>query len=58
MTVRRGMCAVLELPELNVAVFGFLLSFAWEILQHPFFRGMAIRVCIATGVNPHESNDD
>lgn len=44
--------AVLELPELNIAVFAFLLNFAWEILQSGFFRGMtearhgdAVRLC-------------
>jgi hypothetical protein len=40
------MRAVLELPELNVAVVGFLLSFVWETLQSPFFGGMtAARHC-------------
>ena len=44
--------AVLELPELNITVFAFLLNFAWEILQSGFFRGMtearhgdAVRLC-------------
>lgn len=30
-----------ELPELNVALFAFLLNFPWEFLQAPFFKGMA-----------------
>lgn len=32
---------LLDLPELNVAVFAFLLNFVWEFFQVPFFRGMA-----------------
>jgi hypothetical protein len=32
---------VLNLPELNIALFAFLLNFVWEMLQIPFFRGMA-----------------
>lgn len=32
---------VLGLPELNVAVFAFLLNYPWEFLQVPFFAGMA-----------------
>lgn len=44
-------------PELPLAGFGFLTNFAWEILQAPWFRGMAeashgsvIGLCIrATG---------
>jgi hypothetical protein len=52
MRLRRGWRVVLDLPELNIAIFAFLLTFAWEILQSPFFRGMkearhwdAVRVC-------------
>jgi hypothetical protein len=52
MRVTRRWYAVLDLPELNIALFAFLLNFAWEILQSPFFRGMtearhgdAVRVC-------------
>jgi len=26
-----------SLPELNIAVFSFLLNFVWEVLQTPFF---------------------
>ena len=35
--VQRG---ILRTPELNVAVFCFLLNFVWEIWQAPFFAGM------------------
>jgi len=28
---------VTSLPELNVALFSFLLNFVWEVLQTPFF---------------------
>ena len=28
-----------SLPELNIAFFSFLLNFAWEVLQTPFFQG-------------------
>ena len=35
--VRRGL---LQAPELNVAIFSFLLNFVWEIWQAPFFAGM------------------
>jgi hypothetical protein len=31
---------VLSLPELNIALFAFLLNFVWEMLQISFFRGM------------------
>lgn len=30
-----------QTPELNVAVFSFLINLAWEYWQVPFFRGMA-----------------
>ena len=43
---------VVDLPELNIAIFAFLLSFPGEILQGPFFEGMtearhgdAVRIC-------------
>ena len=29
-----------DLPEVNVAIFAFLLNFPWEFLQVPFFEGM------------------
>lgn len=32
---------VLDLPELNFAVFAFLLNFPWEFLQIPLYFGMA-----------------
>lgn len=31
---------VLDLPELNVAVFAFLLNFVWEFWQVPFYEDM------------------
>lgn len=31
---------ILEVPELNVALFAFLLNYPWEFLQVPFFRDM------------------
>jgi hypothetical protein len=50
---RRWVCMVVDLPELNIAIFAFLLSFPWEILQGPFFQGMAearhedaVRICM------------
>jgi len=30
-----------RLPEVNVAIFGFLLNYPWEFLQVPFFEGMS-----------------
>jgi hypothetical protein len=52
MMFRSGRRGVLGLPELQVAIFAFLLGFAWEILQGPFFQGMtearhgeAVRLC-------------
>lgn len=32
---------VIDLPELNFAVFAFLLNFPWEFLQIPLYLGMA-----------------
>jgi hypothetical protein len=32
---RRGW---LNLPELNIAIFAFLLNFVWEVQQMPFFE--------------------
>ena len=34
---------VLNQPELNIVLFAFLLNFVWEMLQIPFFRGVAQR---------------
>jgi hypothetical protein len=31
---------ILQTPEVNVAIFSFLLNFVWEIWQAPFFAGM------------------
>ena len=52
MISRSGWRRVLDLPELQVAIFAFLLGFVWEILQGPFFQGMtearhgdAVRLC-------------
>jgi hypothetical protein len=49
---RRWTRVVVDLPELNIGIFAFLLSFPWEILQSPFFQGMtaarhgdAVRIC-------------
>lgn len=49
---RRWAHVVVDLPELNIGIFAFLLSFPWEILQSPFFQGMtaarhgeAVRIC-------------
>ena len=50
---RRWAHVVVDLPELNMGTFAFLLSFPWEILQSPFFQGMtearhwdAVRICM------------
>lgn len=32
--------AVMSLPEVNVAIFAFLLNFVWELWQVPFCEGM------------------
>jgi hypothetical protein len=44
--------ALLDLPELHIVLFAFLLNFAWEILQSGFYRSMremphgdAVRLC-------------
>lgn len=39
--VGRTVSAVTDSPEFNVAVFAWLLNFAWEIVQAPLFVGMA-----------------
>lgn len=39
--ISRAVSAVTNTPEFNVAVFGLLLNFAWEILQAPLYVGMA-----------------
>lgn len=46
------MKAWLNLPEVNVGIFAFLLNFVWEVAQVPLFEGMrflghwqAIQVC-------------
>jgi hypothetical protein len=37
----RAVSAVIGTPEFNVATFALLLNFAWEILQAPWYAGMA-----------------
>lgn len=41
MTVSRGFGRILEIPEVNIGIFAFLLNYPWEFLQVPFFAGMA-----------------
>jgi hypothetical protein len=50
--VRGADQGIMALPEINVAIFAFLLNFVWEFWQVPFFEGMptaphweAIKVC-------------
>ena len=33
----QGLKKATSIPELNIAFFSFLLNFAWEVLQTPFF---------------------
>ena len=33
-----------SLPELNIAFFSFLLNFAWEVLQTPFFLDISDKI--------------
>ena len=33
-----------SIPELNIAFFSFLLNFAWEILQTPFFLDISDKI--------------
>lgn len=47
----------LAIPELNIAVFAFLLNFVWEFLQVPLFEGMpqlshweGIKMCAGAAV--------
>lgn len=35
---------VLSLPELNIVFFSFLLNFAWEVLQTPFFQDISDKI--------------
>jgi len=35
---------VTSIPELNIAFFSFLLNFAWEVLQTPFFVDISTEV--------------
>ena len=48
----RWLARAVELPELNVAFFSFLLHFVWEMWQVPYFEGMpttshwsGVRIC-------------
>lgn len=41
MSYRQAGRRVLNLPEVNIALLAFLLSFPWEMLQSPFFHGLA-----------------
>ena len=43
---------ITDVPEVNVAIFAFLLNYPWEFLQVPFFEGMptaphwkAVQIC-------------
>lgn len=38
--IREPLHLVLDLPELNVAIFAFLLNLVWELWQVPLFREM------------------
>ena len=40
--LRRALVWFLESPELNIAIFSFLLNFVWEFWQVPMFRAMAV----------------
>ena len=33
---------LLDQPETNILIFAFLLNYPWELLQAPFFEGMAV----------------
>lgn len=33
--------ALISLPEVNISIFSLLLNYPWELLQAPFFAGMA-----------------
>jgi hypothetical protein len=38
---QRRIRTILDQPEFNIALFGFLVNLPWEFLQVPFFRRMA-----------------
>ncbi|MGH8751445.1 MAG: hypothetical protein ACREUV_07040 [Burkholderiales bacterium] len=49
--------ALLRMPEVNVVIFSFLLSFPWEMWQVPFYQGIsnmphwqAVKLCTAATV--------
>ena len=39
-TSRKTLLGVIDAPEINVAIFAFLLNFPWELWQVPFWRDM------------------
>ncbi len=48
---------VLELPEVHILVFAFLLNFVWEFLQTPFFQSLpqmphwrAVKLCTLAAI--------
>lgn len=41
MSCRQAGRRVLNLPEVHITMFAFLLSFPWEMFQSPFFHGLA-----------------
>ncbi|MFN9847597.1 MAG: hypothetical protein ACK56C_04430, partial [Alphaproteobacteria bacterium] len=40
-TTTRRAAGILDLPELAVFIFAFLLNLVWEFLQVPLYEGMA-----------------
>ena len=47
---------MVDLPEVNLAIFSFLLNFGWEMGQVPFFKGLpdlphwaGIKACTCAG---------
>ncbi len=42
---------LLNLPELNIAVFSFLLNFLWEMQQMPFFQVYSESYCVDQVIN-------
>jgi hypothetical protein len=53
-----GLRSLLAMPEVNIAIFAFLLNFVWEFLQIPFFQNMSqlshwegVKICAAAAVS-------
>ena len=53
MKIPTTLTGFLNAPEVNVALFAFLLNFVWEFLQVPFFQAMpdlahwdAVKICV------------